>query len=32
MDVAENPNDTEEAVWHLLAMARTEGLGKRGRR
>ena len=28
MDVAENPNDTEEAVWHLLAMARTEGLGK----
>ena len=28
MDVAENPNDTEEAVWHLLAMARTEGLAK----
>ena len=28
MDVAENPNDTEEAAWHLLAMARTEGLGK----
>ena len=28
MDVAENLNDTEEAVWHLLAMARTEGLGK----
>ena len=27
MDVAENPNDTEEAVWHLLAMARSEPLG-----
>ena len=26
MDVAENPNDTEEAVWHLLAMARSESL------
>ena len=26
MDVAENPNDTEEAAWHRLAMARSESL------
>jgi len=27
-DVAENPNDTEEAVWHLLARARSVGLAE----
>ena len=26
-DVAVNPNDTEEQIWHLLCLARTEGVG-----
>jgi len=27
MDVAVNPNDTEEQIWHLLCLAKTEGVG-----
>ena len=26
-DVAVNPNDTEEQIWHLLCLAKTEGVG-----
>ncbi len=26
-DVAVNPNDTEEQIWHLLCLAKTEGIG-----
>lgn len=27
IDVAVNPNDTEEQIWHLLCLAKTEGVG-----
>lgn len=27
VDVAVNPNDTEEQIWHLLCLAKTEGVG-----
>lgn len=27
VDVAVNPNDTEEQIWHLLCLAKTDGVG-----
>ena len=26
LDVAENPNDTEESIWHFLSVARAKGI------